>query len=64
VGKTRLALQAAADLADDFTDGVFFVDLAPIREASQFAPTVAQALGVREVGGQPLIGRLKEHLRD
>jgi predicted ATPase len=46
-GKTRLALQVAAELADDFRDGVFFVPLAPIQDAALVAPTIAQATGVR-----------------
>ena len=44
-GKTRLALQAAAELADDFRDGVFFVALAPLLEAAAVPGAVAQALG-------------------
>jgi len=43
-GKTRLALQAAAELADDFRDGVFFVALAPLRDVAAVHAAVAQAL--------------------
>jgi predicted ATPase len=50
-GKTRLSLQAAADLLDDFDDGVFFVGLAGIAEPSLVVSTIAQALGAKEVGG-------------
>jgi predicted ATPase/class 3 adenylate cyclase len=50
-GKTRLALQAAADLLDDFGDGVFFVGLAGIADPALVLPTIAQALGVKEAGG-------------
>jgi predicted ATPase/class 3 adenylate cyclase len=46
-GKTRLALQVAAELADEFRDGVFFVPLAPIQDAALVAPAIAQATGVR-----------------
>ncbi|MDR7458120.1 MAG: tetratricopeptide repeat protein [Armatimonadota bacterium] len=52
-GKTRLALQAAADLLDRFPDGVWLVDLAPLREPELVAQTVAGALGVREPGRPP-----------
>ena len=45
-GKTRLAVQAAAELADDFPDGVFFVALAPLLEAAAVPGAVAQALGL------------------
>jgi len=51
-GKTRLALQVAADLAADFPDGVAFVDLAPLSDPNLVLPTIARALGVREDGGQ------------
>ena len=49
-GKTRLALQVAADQLDNFGDGVFFVDLAPISDPQLVAMTVANVLGVRETG--------------
>jgi class 3 adenylate cyclase len=63
-GKTRLALQVAADLLDDFADGISFVALSPVGDVAMVAPTVAQALGVRDEGGSPLIETLKNHLRD
>ena len=46
-GKTRLALQAAADLSEEFRDGVFFVGLAPLRETEAVLATVAEAVGLR-----------------
>ena len=46
-GKTRLALQAAAELLDDFPDGVFFVDLAPLTNPDFVASAIASALGIR-----------------
>lgn len=46
VGKTRLSLQVAAELLDEFDDGVWFVELAPLAEADFLAETVATALGV------------------
>jgi predicted ATPase/class 3 adenylate cyclase len=64
VGKTRLSLQVAAELIEDFTDGVYFVDLAPIRDASLVTTAIATTLGVQESGGQPLLGRLKNYLHD
>ena len=59
VGKTRLALSVAAAVADRFPDGVTFVDLAPIRDPSLVASAIAQALGVREAGDEPLVERLR-----
>jgi predicted ATPase/DNA-binding SARP family transcriptional activator len=44
-GKTRLALQAAAELLDDFPDGVWFVSLAPLTDPELVEPSIAQALG-------------------
>src|SRR5690242_19009117 len=48
VGKTRLALQLLQDLAPDFTDGVVYIPLAPIRDATLVAAGIAQTLGIRE----------------
>ena len=48
VGKTRLALAAAAQLARDYEHGVYFVDLASIDDAALVAPTIGPALGVVE----------------
>ena len=62
-GKTTLALHLAHDVADTYTDGIAFVDLAPLRSSDQVLPTVAQALGVRELIGTALITRVCEHLR-
>ena len=63
-GKTRLALQLAADMLDEFPEGVFVVELVAIREPSLVLPTIAQALAVRELPGLPLDQTLVEHLRD
>jgi predicted ATPase/class 3 adenylate cyclase len=61
-GKTRLALQAAAELTQDFEDGVFFVSLAAIRDPQLVVGAVAGTLGVREAGGQPLLESLQYYL--
>ena len=47
-GKTRLGLQAAAELVGEFRDGVWFVALASLRDAELVLTTIAQTLGVRE----------------
>ncbi|HKG25662.1 MAG TPA: hypothetical protein VKB09_08435, partial [Thermomicrobiales bacterium] len=54
VGKTRLAVAIAADIAAEFDDGVRFVALAAVADPALVAPTVAHALGVREAGEAPL----------
>ena len=61
-GKTRLALQVAADATDAFTAGVFFVPLESITDPRRVATEIAHALGVRELGGEPIVDRLKTHL--
>src|SRR5215207_10059582 len=61
-GKTRLAVQAAAELLDDFTDGVYFVPLAPLTDPALVPSVIADALSIREEGGQPLADRLRDFL--
>src|SRR5215217_2754044 len=63
-GKTRLALQAAADLLDEFEDGVFFVALAAIADPTLVAPAIARTLGLTERRNQPPEELLKGFLRD
>jgi len=63
-GKTRMALQIAELLREDFPDGVWFVDLAPIREGVRVAQAVATAAGVRELAGAPLLDTLQASLRE
>ncbi len=53
-GKTRLALQAAAEWMDDFPGGVFFVPLAAVGEPRLILPAIAQALEVHNLPGAPL----------
>ena len=62
MGKTRLALQAGADLLEDFDDGVLFVSLATITDPKLVPPTIAEVLGVKESAGQPLMETLKSYL--
>ncbi len=62
-GKTRLGLQLAAELSYDFADGVFYVPLAPITDPALVTSTVAQTLGVRDHGNQPILETLREFLR-
>src|SRR5256885_11937380 len=64
VGKTRLGLEVAADLLDDFPDGVCFVPLAPISDPDLVVPALAQTLGIKEAGEQPVADLLKAYLQD
>ena len=58
-----MSLQVAAKVLDQFQDGVFFVELAPIRDPGLVATTIAQVLGIGESGGQPLSKTLRNYLR-
>src|SRR5215216_2178881 len=62
VGKTHLALQVGVDLADRFEDGVSFVGLAPVLDPALVGSAIAQALGVGETAGRPLLESVKDHL--
>ena len=62
VGKSRLAMQVAADLAPEFAHGVVFVALAAVRDPALVVPAIAQELGVRAAGGRPLVAHLKASL--
>jgi predicted ATPase/class 3 adenylate cyclase/Tfp pilus assembly protein PilF len=62
VGKTRLALQAAADLLEQFPDGVWLVELAPLPDPSLVPQAVASALCVREESGRRLLTTLTDYL--
>jgi predicted ATPase/class 3 adenylate cyclase len=64
VGKTRLGLHVAAELAADFADGVFFVPLAPVADPSLVVPTVAKTLDVHEQPHVALIESVGSFLRD
>ena len=61
-GKTRLALQAAAETAPG--DGVWMVDLAPLADPKRVAQAVANVLNVREESERPLLQTLTESLRE
>src|SRR5215212_4255625 len=64
VGKTRLAIQVAAEVADVFPDGVWFVPLDSLREPGLVVPAIAQVLGLREMGGRSLRIRLTDYLQE
>ena len=64
LGKTRLSLQIAADVLENYPDGVWFVDLAPIKDPSLVPNAAAQVLGVREEPGKTLTQTLCEHVKD
>src|ERR1700694_1961347 len=63
IGKTRLLLQVAADLMGNYSDGVWLVDLTPLRDARQVPPAVASVLGLMEEAGRPVIEALLRHVK-
>jgi predicted ATPase len=64
LGKTRLSLQIAADVLEKYPDGVWFVDLAPIKDSSLVPNAAAQVLGVHEEPGKPLVQTLCAHVKE
>src|SRR6266567_4451136 len=62
VGKTRLALAVAEELAETFADGAAFVDLAPLTQPDAVVPAIARTLGIRDDGELPLMERLANAL--
>ena len=62
-GKTRLALQAAANSVEQFVDGAWFLELAPLTEPGLMLQAVASAFALKEEPGKPLDRILTEHLR-
>jgi len=63
-GKTRLALAVAREALDTYPEGVWFVDLAPLRDPALVLTTTATVLGVREGGGQAPLAALIDALRE
>ena len=62
MGKTRLAVAAAAQAASAYPDGVFFVPLADATSPEQVTATVAESLGVRGEGSRPLLDTIEDQL--
>jgi predicted ATPase/class 3 adenylate cyclase/DNA-binding CsgD family transcriptional regulator len=64
IGKSRLALQVAADALEGADDGVWLVELAPVAEPELVARTAAAVLGVREEPGRPMLDTLVDAISD
>jgi predicted ATPase/class 3 adenylate cyclase len=62
-GKSRLALRVAAELLPRYRDGSCFVDLSPVTDPALVPAAVANALGVPESAGRPILDGVKDHLR-
>jgi predicted ATPase len=64
VGKTRLALEVAAAMSDQFPDGIYVVSLASLGDPDLVASAIAETVGAQESGGRALLETLKDFLRD
>lgn len=62
-GKTRLALELAADVADQFEGGAAFVSLAALADPALVAGAIGQALGLFEAGPRPALAQVTDTLR-
>src|SRR5688572_8392314 len=63
-GKTRLSIQVASEMLDQYSDGAWFVELAPILDPGLVPRTTAIAIGLREEPQRPLIDMLCDYLRE
>ena len=59
VGKTRLAIEVASAVGEEFPDGVCLIDLTPVADPGLVVGAIARALGVPDVGGRPLLETLQ-----
>jgi len=64
IGKTRLAVEVANGLIEQFAGGIHFVPLSPLSDPVLIASVIVQTLGIRESGGQSPFEVLKKHLQD
>jgi predicted ATPase/class 3 adenylate cyclase len=64
LGKTRLSQEVAARVLDDYIDGAWFVDLAPVTDARLVPQVVAFVLGVKEEAGRPVVEALERFVQD
>ena len=61
-GKTRLSLQVAADVVEEYPDGVWLVELDAVSDEAYVPQVVATVIGVRQEAGQSLVDTLAKHL--
>lgn len=64
IGKTRLAVEVASRLVEQFPGGVYYVPLSPLRDPGLIGSAIVQAMGIREGGGQSALEILKKNLHD
>ncbi len=64
IGKTRLALQVARELAGHFAGGTYLIQLAPVSDAALVPAVIAQTLGLHPSPGQPALEALRDYLQN
>ena len=64
IGKTRLGVEIATGLPENFSGGIHFVSLSPLRDPALIASVIVQTLGIREAGGPSPLELLKKHFHD
>ncbi len=64
VGKSRICIQVAREMRNQFVDGVCFISLGTVKEPALVIPTIARELGIQESGKLPLGELVKRTLRD
>jgi predicted ATPase len=64
IGKTRLGVEIATGLLENFPGGIHFVPLSPLRDPALITSVIVQTLGIREAGGQSPLELLKKHFQD
>ncbi len=64
IGKTRLSLEVASGLTEQFPAGIHFVPLSPLRYAALIPSAIIQTIGIREAGEQSALDALKKYLAE
>ncbi len=64
IGKSRLSIQLGADLLDDYRDGVWLIELAPLTDPRLVPQALASVLGVKEAAGHSVLESLLRYVRD
>ncbi|MEJ2302060.1 MAG: adenylate/guanylate cyclase domain-containing protein [Anaerolineales bacterium] len=64
IGKTRLSLQVSAEVLNDYRNGVYFIELAPVTDTDLLGSAIAGTLQVKEAGSEPILKTLLEYLKD
>lgn len=64
IGKSRLSVQLAAEVLDEYPDGVWLIELAPLSDPGEVAQAIASVLGVKEEASRPLADALAAYVQE